>query len=376
MALLVQGLSLGGLALNYDHGFIVDYNTDLAAIQFHTAADLRDTALAKLDTVIAYAGAATWTATANGFFGPGVTYSNTQIARIANTMAARTLAYFPRNATQNAAVDWARVVSYASNGISSGTPFALVIHQDGCITWCDYLKVWSNDVTTMRVHTRVAHLMDPASQPDPWNYVANAQPSSADKRLGNGAYRGGAAYANAVGIVDSSQANPLLDPVNGGTDYVWTGNKEFGNKSRGAWHQSAIGQGRYDSFPGCNDNPQQTLSPGDLVGPAVLAAENDLIWAEGLIRSGGSGAAALIDKTRVGRGGLAPSAGTLADLQYEQDVELLGSSDAVFYNQRRGGPPGANTPPQKAHPAAKAGGLGPQVVTGGGGGPPRGGRGR
>src|SRR3989454_782657 len=365
MALLTQGLSLGGLALNYDHGFIVDYNTDLATIQFHTAADLRDTALAKLDTVIAFAGANTFT-TANGFFGPGKTYSNTQIARIANTMAARTLAYFPRNATQNAAVDWARVVSYASNGISSGTPFDWVIHQDACITWCDFLKVWSNDVTTMRVHTRVAHLMDPASQPDPWNYVANAQPSSADKRLGNGAYRGGAAYANAVGIVDSSQANPLLDPVNGGTDYVWTGNKEFGNKSRGAWHQSAIGQVRYDSFPGCNDNPQQTLSPGDLAGPIVLAAENDLIWAEGLIRSGGGGAAALIDKTRVGRGGLAPSAGTLADLQYEQDVELLGSSDAVFYNQRRVDQLEPNTPHEMPIPATELGVLGLRLYTCGG----------
>src|SRR3989454_11850871 len=151
--------------------------------------------------------------------------------------------------------------------------------------------------------------MDPASQPDPWNYVANAQPSSADKRLGNGAYRGGAAYANAVGIVDSSQANPLLDPVNGGTGYVWTGNKEFGNKARGAWHQSAIGQGRYDSFPGCNDNPQQTLSPGDLVGPAVLAAENDLIWAEGLIRSGGGGAGALLRQKAGGPGGPGPPGG-------------------------------------------------------------------
>src|SRR5205823_1767690 len=86
--------------------------------------------------------------------------SLSHIAQIANTMAARTLAYFPRNAAQNAAVDWARVTGYASKGISSGTPFDWVFHDDACASWCDWLKVWSNDMTTMRIHSRVAHLLD------------------------------------------------------------------------------------------------------------------------------------------------------------------------------------------------------------------------
>src|SRR5438309_1001890 len=215
--------------------------------------------------------------------------------------AARTLAYFARNATDNAAVDWARVVGYGSKGISSGARFDWVIHQDACNTWCDFLKVWSNDMTTMRLHTRVAHMLDAATQPDPWNDAANTQPNSVDKRLGNGAYRGDAAYAANV-------LNSAVDPVNGGTDYVWTSTKEFGNKTRGAWHQSAIGQIRYDSLPGCGDNPQGSTSPGDKDSPILLAAENDLIWAEGLIHTGGAGAAALINHTRVGRGGLPPAA--------------------------------------------------------------------
>src|SRR6266704_5967407 len=70
----------------------------------------------------------------------------------------------------------------------------------------------------------------------------------------------------------------------------------------------------------------------------VLAAENDLILAEALIRGPAPNlaqAATLINNTRVGRGGLTPSTGTLADLQYEQDVELLGSNNAPYYNQRR-----------------------------------------
>ena len=364
VSVLAQALSFSELALNYDHGFIVDYNTDLTKLGWSTATQLRDAALAKFDTAITLATAGGFTSTADGFFGPGITYSNVAIAQIANTMAARTLAYFPRNSTENAAVDWARVVGYASKGISSGTtPFNWVIHQDACNTWCDYLKVWSNDMTTMRLHTRVAHMLDPATQPDPWNDAANSQPNSPDKRLGNGAYRGDAAYAANV-------LNSAVDPVNGGTDYVWTPTKEFGNKTRGAWHQSAIGQIRYDSLPGCGDNPQGSTSPGDKDSPILLAAENDLIWAEGLIRTGGTGAAALINHTRVGRGGLPPAADAdanlLQELQYEQDVELLGSSPAVFYNQRRIDNLEPNTPHEMPVPAKELNVLGLDLYTCGG----------
>ena len=371
VTLLAQALSLSELALNYDHAFIVDYNSNLNALGWSTAAQVRDVALAKFDTVVTLAGANSF-ATTVGFFGPGITYSNVQIAQIANTMAARTLAYFPRNATDNAAVAWARVVSYASKGISSGTPFDWKIHQDACNTWCDFLKVWSNDMTTMRLHTRVAHLMDPATQPDPWNNVANGQPNSPDKRLGNGAYRGDAAYAANV-------LNSAVDPVNGGYDYVWTSTKEFGNPTRGAWHQSAVGQIRYDSLPGCGDNPQGSSSPGDKDSPIVLAAENDLLWAEGLIRTGGTGAAALINFTRVGpdrlgrpRGGLPAAADAdanlLQKLQYEQDVELLGSSPAVFYNQRRIDKLEPNTPHEMPVPAKELNVLGLALYTCGGAG--------
>src|SRR5213078_1373622 len=145
--------------------------------------EMRDTALKRFDEVIALAGANTFTVPADFFGSPQVGYTNVKIAQVANTMAARLLAYFPRNATQNATVDWARVAGYASKGISSGaSPFNLTFHQDACTSWCDFLKVWSNDMTTMRVHTRVAHMMDPASQPDPWDVNLNHNPASPDKR--------------------------------------------------------------------------------------------------------------------------------------------------------------------------------------------------
>ena len=371
MTVLAQALSLSGLALNYDHAYIVDFDTDLPSLKFSTALELRDAAMAKFDTAITMAGANTFT-TADGFFGPGVTYANGKVAQIANTMAARTLAYFPRNAAQNATVDWARVAGYASNGISSGARFNWVFNQDACNTWCDQLKVWSNDFGTVRVHSRVAHLLDPASQPDPWDPNTNTHPNSPDKRLGDGNYRGATDTSNAfLKVLNAHPDTNCLKPVGctGGTDFVWTYISVFGRTNRGAWHQSPLGQIRYDSLPGCGDNPQGSSSPGTLNTPMVLAAENDLIWAEALIRGPAPNlaqAATLINNTRVGRGGLTPSTGTLADLQYEQDVELLGSNNAPYYNQRRIDNLEPLTPHEMPVPAKELGVLGIPLYTCGG----------
>ena len=350
MVSLVQALSLSDIALHYDKGFIVDENSDqTSALSLFPRTRVRDTALAKFNAVIAKATANTFTVPGSFFGGPGVTYDNVKIAQIANTMAARLLAYFPRDAAENADVSaggqvaWTKVASYASKGISSptaGAPFDWVFHQDGCIDWCDFYKTWTNDMTTMRIHSRVAHLMDPATQPDPWNLAANSTPNSADHRLGDGTLRperGGATLADLYAV------NPDVTG-NGGYDYAWSYHQEFGPRTRGLWHQSAVGQVRYDSLATCGDNPQGSVAGvGD--GPVVLAAENDLIWAEALIRQAApdpATAATLINYTRVGpdrlgrpRGGLPPSTGTLADLQYEQDVELPGSNIAPYFNQRR-----------------------------------------
>src|SRR5437899_11920741 len=205
---------------------------------------MRDAAIAKFDDVINNLTTAKDFTVPGDFFGkPGQSYDNVAIAQIASTMAARTLAYFPRTAAENAdksvaggQVDWVKVVSHASKGISSptaGAPFDWVFHQDGCIDWCDFYKTWTNDMTTMRIHSRVAHLMDPATQPDPWNLAANSTPNSADHRLGDGTLRperGGATLAALYAV------NPDVTG-NGGYDYAWSYHQEFGPRTRGLWHQ-------------------------------------------------------------------------------------------------------------------------------------------
>jgi hypothetical protein len=368
MAVLAQGLALSSLALDYDQAFIVTDTTNLITLTFSASSAVRDAAVAKFDEAINLAGATVFPVPGDFFGSPGVAYDNVKIGQIANTMAARTLAYWPRNSTDNAAVDWTRVAGYASKGISSGTPFNLTFHQDACNTWCDFLKVWSNDMTTMRTHTRVTHKMDPATQPDPWNIALATNPNSPDKRLGDGTVRVGKAYAGLIsGFPDTTGK--------GGYDYAFSSTPEIQNHARGAWHQSAVGNIRYDSLTTCGDNPQGAAT-GDGDAPMILAAENDLIWAEALLRkpSPDAGTAAmLINYTHVGpdrlghpRGGLTPSTGTLADVQYEQDVELMNSNPVVFYNQRRIDKLEPLTPHEMPVPAKELGVLQKGVYTCGG----------
>ena len=87
-------------------------------------------------------------------------------------------------------------------------------------------------------------------------------------------------------------------------------------------------------------------SPAPFTGtvPYILAAENDLLIAEALVRTGGdkARAATLINKTRVGRGGLPALSGAssnndlLAAIFYERDVELFdtGAGQAWFDRRR------------------------------------------
>ena len=79
------------------------------------------------------------------------------------------------------------------------------------------------------------------------------------------------------------------------------------------------------------------------MAPVYVRAMNDLLWAEGLTRSGGNlaQAAALINNTRVNRGHLSALTGgegaatLLAAVHYENMIELLGIGPTPFYNRRR-----------------------------------------
>lgn len=337
IATFIQGSSLAELALNYDKALIVFEDTDIAALQFSDRAAVRDAALEKLDAAIALAEQHEFETP--GSWTGGNSYSNTQIAQIANTQAARLLAYFARDAAENATTDWARVAAYAANGISKpGEEFDFLFTGDGnCpdLTGargiCNEIIVWANDPTTMHVDDRVARLLDPATQQNP-GLGDNPRPNSPDRRLGNGSF-GSTSWAEGLGI------GAIPADGGGGTDFMWHA-LCFMRADRGLYHCSNITHVRYNnsSFT----SPNGSFGEGEDT-PLMTRHENDLLWAEGLIRSGGNLALAaeLINNSRVDRGGLSPAtagegaASLLVKLQYEQDVELLGLSAVPYYNRRR-----------------------------------------
>jgi hypothetical protein len=121
------------------------------------------------------------------------------------------------------------------------------------------------------------------------------------------------------------------------TDLTYRGSV-LGQAARGVYMQSPWYHSRYEYYAWVSDNPQ--------VGPApyTLAAENDLIIAEALVRTGGSKAqaATLINKTRVGRGHLAPLTGGESNdvlinaILYERDIELMATGPGLpMYDHRR-----------------------------------------
>jgi hypothetical protein len=301
-------------------------------------------------------------------------------------MQAELLAEFPRNAAEDATVNWGQVATYASQGISSGTSFDFNFFQDGSNLFDNEKAAGVNGL--MRLHTKVANLITggylPAKGPGPvYSKVypdhPEPQPFSADKRVGDGSWGATSNFNNGATVAATANA---------GTDFAWSPQEPF-RPARGQYHQTSMFHMRYGylsyvgyGLPGTNGQGLDPFYPRQL---------NDLLWAEGLLRSGGSKAtvATLINKTRVGRGGLAPLTGAEDDatmrlaLQYEQEVELLGISATPFFNRRRGTPEGwtlaaacpainclyPGTPRQMPVPAKELSVLGQPIYTFGGTGP-------
>ena len=335
IAAMMQGVALGHIALNYDKGFVVDENTDLtdpAALPLLTREEVRDAAIQKLEEAHALAVANefetedTWTGIVNG-----PTYDNTQIAMLIRTLQAEILAHFPRTEAENATVDWNAVKAYASEGISG---FEFGFYQDLDV-WYDGTKNWGNDITTMRVDTRLAKRITFGDHADPWPAPGgNPQPSSPDARVGNGSW---GPPSNASG--GFLGVGTIPQNAGAGSDFAYAASNPYPS-ARGTYHYSQLGQIRYSylAYPGYGLPTEN----GTGFSPVYTEASNDLLLAEAELMTGGAvAAAALINNTRVGRGELPALTGAEAAqvlfeaLWYEQDIELLGLGPDIFYNKRR-----------------------------------------
>ncbi|HXO85668.1 MAG TPA: hypothetical protein VN803_09075, partial [Gemmatimonadales bacterium] len=383
MAKMLQGMAIAGIAMMYDSGFAVDETTDLSnplSLPFSNRAALRDFALTKFNEAYAAAAAPAWTSENDWFGLGGGNYTNAQMQQLVRTMQAELIAMWPRNATETAAADWASVATYASQGVSSGTPYDWSYYIDVNAAQCGVeelscVKTWGNSYGTVRVDTRVAAMIT-TNHVDPWpNPAGNPCPTaSPDRRVGDGSF----------GPTNDAGYAMVAATANAGSDFACSGVAIF-PPARGQYHQSNLTHIRYNHL--AYDGERASNFPdGSGPDPLYTTQMNDLLWAEGLLRSGGSKvtAAGLINNSRVGRGGagcaapgtggcgLLPLTGAELDtamydaLHYEQEIEFMGQGVDPFFNRRRIGPLTAGTPRQMPVPAKEMDVLLREIYTFGG----------
>lgn len=318
LAQFTQAASLTSLAWIFDKAFVVDENTDLSvAPEAVPYTEVAAAAEAKWDALItalagqnaAYDSDVLPLMNANGNYtlanvGNSVALTSSVLAQISNTMAARLLAYLPRTAAENDAVRWNKVLQYAEKGISApSNRFDFAVAQDGGTKWFSYIMYYGAEKSWLRIDMRLINMMDP-SVPAKYAGTMVTPGASPDAR-----------YA---------------------TDYGYDGRTE-GDAARGIYMQSPFWHKRYDY----GARLSKTLLQGS--APFILAAENDLLIAEALIRTGGdlARAANLINGTRVARGHLTPASASdgkaklLEYLFYERQVELTTTGAIEFYDMRR-----------------------------------------
>ena len=354
VAQLMQGAAYMVIANDYDQGYVLTEATpkdSLANLKRVSRSLVRDSAVAMLARAAAVANASTFTT--DPAWANNIQYTNTEIAEIANTMAAYALAYYARDDQEaSTVVDWAKVADFASKGISTGTPVVFRFNGDGS-NWYNDMDGWFTDISTGRVSTRIGHFLDPATQLDPYALgIGSPQPNSPDKRLGDGTF-GQADIVGGWGTIPKD--------AGAGTYFAYSSAGEIFRPDRGFYAQSNIGIIRNDDSGDMNYDFQ----PGEKgLARVMIPSNNDLLWAEALLRVGNAAdlpkVVSLINKTRVGAGGLAPATvadpvGSPADgdcmandklakdgstctlwskLLYEEDIEQLQMGPVSFWHQR------------------------------------------
>ncbi len=344
LAQFAQAGALMELALVYNQAFPVDETTGVPAFAPYT--NMATFAQGKIDALIAATASQSYTYTTSEFpvsvVPPGGSYSvgnpigagasSGVLNALANTWGAQLLAYMPRTAAEAGTANWAAVLAYAKKGIGAGstgagTPFDFSVIGDYNNWWSDFVSYFDLP-SWMMIDLKLVSQMAPnvpsqytglPTSPLSAYYAVWAPQAPMDGRLG----------------IDTTNVNGWVAGVDDNKDFQYAGQVQ-GSAARGIYMQSPYYHTRYINYSYQSDNPQ--------IGPApmVLAAENDLLQAEALVRTGGSlaTAAQLVNNTRVGKGGLTPltastsTASFLQAITYELEVECVGTDGYGFFALR------------------------------------------
>lgn len=322
-ALFTQAAVHSQLALMFDQAFVVTLPPSGTLPVLRPYAEVLDSAMVLWDALIALTDGETWAWDADWFPLHDGPVDAPTLNRIAKTMAARTLVLAARNPTENAATPWATVFAYADEGMTGTglTPFDFAITDDYDVWW-DYTKNYGNYDSWTRVDQRIINRMDP-DIPNRFNGVTN-QPISTpnDNRLAVATLPCG---TNPTACIGASTADFLeLRTV-------------IGDPGRGLHKQSTFYHNRYRN----NSFSVPAATNIGLEAIHIHQTENQLMIAEALARTNTdlTRAAAIVNETRVTRGGLAAVAAVQADIlaaiDYERDVELLNTGAISLYDRRR-----------------------------------------
>lgn len=242
---------------------------------------------------------------------PGVVFNKVELIKFANSMGARLLACSPRNPTEATAIDWTKVKNYAANGITSdfkvgyeeGWRGKVISRDNGMNSFALFDMGW------IRVNHKIVNMMAPN---DP-----------------------AAVYPWPEGTVS-------LGPIAGSPDARF--NKYFTYDNINNWfakgRHTRPGYGWFIYTEYKYTRYQNVVRSGSGFVDHYLKVENDTYLAEAKLRLGESGVAEIINRSRVGLGGLPPAVDgdplLMDKLFYERYVE----SDFVwvnlgFYDKRR-----------------------------------------
>ncbi len=331
-ARFVQGISHGFIALFFDSAFVFDETVDLQTdvLTFLPYPNVAAAADGYLTDAINESAGATWSLPSAWI--RGNPWSAAEFARFARSHLARLLYQIAREPAEHAAADWNRIISLVNNGISAADGVTSAVGGIGCSTyeregvcldgdvqtsWWQALNYYGNATGAASWHRadyKAIGVYDQSSGYDDWlaaslndrdDFVLN----TADERV----------HAPGAGDAD-------------GLDFVYKGTSPFPT-ARGTYFYSMYMSANYEEYA----NGDQSAPM-----PQMLVRTQQLIKAEALARTGDlAGAAAIVDRTRVGRGNL-PAASTtdlnqlLGEIWYDYIIENFYVCTGCAYFARRG----------------------------------------
>jgi hypothetical protein len=284
-AWFAYGVALGNLALSYDSAGVprpTDAATDIPPLENH--ATVMVTALAALDSAQTYAANPAMTPLADTYLNSTVT--NARFVQIIRSHRARFRAGVARTPAERAAVDWAKVIADATNGITTDWQINMNPAANWDVAWLSS-ALHFRDTNWSQIPNYIIGFADTSGAYTAWLNVARGdrQPiliKTPDLRFPQGETR------TAQNADRGGQVAP-------------TGRKYFRNRDAGldqagtGWQNSMYDHYRFRSY----GVEASRIGPF----PVFTVAENDMLAAEGYIRTGNIAAAAtLIDKTRTTAG--------------------------------------------------------------------------